>query len=213
MVANPIPATLVSPELLDHAFGEVNSHLFGQLAWLNTAYGKAERLAKQEERRAISYPAVYAENESGEEYINLFPDSHLGNFSFWFVDDGWQVSKYDPYREHEFDITASVIFWYDLRQVFPADWEKRTGQNVLKAVFRAFRTLSTPSLSLEITRVWERTGNVYSGFSANEIPNQFRMRPYGCFRFECRIKYTELCDPDRMEGVNYWGIEYTNIVQ
>jgi hypothetical protein len=213
MPSNPLPATLVDPQLLDHAIGQVNEHLEAQLAWLATAYGKAERLTKQEERRTILYPGVYAESESGKEYINLFPDEHLGNFSFWFVADGWQISDYNPYREHEFDISASAVFWFDIRNVFPSDWKERTTQNVLRAVLRAFRTLSVSGLRLEIQQIWEETSNVYSGFSANEIPNQFRMRPYGCFRLGCRIKYTEPCQPMKLEGVNYWIVENTNIVQ
>lgn len=213
MPSNPTPATLTSPQLLDHAFGQVNDHISAMLAWLDAAYGKAERLVRLEDRQEVVYPAIYADNASGKEYLSVFPDEHLGDFSFWFVGDGWQVSNYDPYREHKFQIQASLIFWYDLRNVFPVDWKQRTNQNVLRLVIQSLRTLAIPDLRLEITRIWEETPNIYRGFTHQEIKNQFRMRPYGGFRLECLIDYREPCDPMKFEGVNYWIVENDNIVQ
>lgn len=178
---NPTIQTLVNPELIDLALQEIQTNLMSSLSWLTYAYGKAERRIYD---KGIVAPAVYVGNE---EYLKLFPDEHLGCFSFFIVKDGsdFLVDRQAIEGNAEF----SLVVWFDFTKVFPDDHDQRNTRNVIKLVTDVFRTKSFRYSSVLFESVFEDGNNIYKGFSDKEIENQFLMRPFGGFRLQGKIQY------------------------
>lgn len=192
MASNPTVTAPTSAKILDRAFAAIQTTLEAQLSWLTTAYGKAERRVRMKDGREAFYPAVYA---NALDYLAVFPDSHLGEFCFFDVADGY---RFDPFRFGSYSkIRAEfgIVFWFDFRNVYtsPTNWQERTNQHVITEVLAALRAFSTPSIHLQCNQVWERAENIYQGYTHREIDNQFLMRPYGGFRIDCEAYFNEDC--------------------
>jgi len=191
MIANEAQQNIITPTLLDAAFAQVNAKLLVAFDWLDFAFGKAQRLEREKNGRVIRYPAVYGSTD----YINMFPDSHLGSFSFFDVPDTQIVDEWKRGHYNRFRTGFGLVFWVDLRDVYPNDFTRRTGEHVKADVLRFFGSKFFAGCRVEITEVDERTENVYPGYNISEIDNQFLMRPYYGFRISGEIVYDETCTP------------------
>ena len=76
------------PKLFDNVIAEIQQGLANNLMWLNFSFGKAERLVKQINGRKYYTPNVYL---GKNEYVLIAPDSGLGNFSFFVLDEPQDV--------------------------------------------------------------------------------------------------------------------------
>jgi hypothetical protein len=186
---NPTPITISGPALLDKAAKAVADILDANLTWLTTAYPKADKRERMKDTQRILYPAVYCGNG---EYLSMFPDDALGNFSFLDVQDGY-TAEWTPRRIWQVRANAGLVVWFDMRSVYPTTYEQKTPENVKDAVMTALQKKLTPGLRFIINRVWDRTENIYRGYTLSEIDNQFAMRPYGCFRLDGELTYEYHC--------------------
>lgn len=178
-----------NPVLLDRVIGEVQTGLADNLSWLDHSFGKAERLAVMQETRRIWSPNVYA---GGNEYFPLSPDSNIGNFSFFTIDDP-QTIDWIPKQRGALTVSYGLIFWFDLRKVYPGTKVRNTEAvkaEILKVLNGGFWMKYG---RLTITQVEERAENIYRGFTLDEVPNQFLMHPYAGFRFEGLLTVNENC--------------------
>jgi len=191
MIANETQQNIISPALLDAAFAQVQAKLLSGLSWLDFAFGKAQRLERQREGQTIRYPGVFG----SKDYINMFPDSHLGNFCFFDVPDAQVIEDWRRGHFNRFHTGFGLVFWVDLRDVYPADYTRRTTEHVKEEVLRFFATTSFAGCRVEPTEIDERTENIYPGYTIAEIDNQFLMRPYAGFRMSGVITYDEACTP------------------
>lgn len=183
--------------MLDRVIGQIQQGLVDGLPWLDVAFGRCQRVIKKVAGgRQFYTPDVYCGGWNGHgenDYIEVSPDSKIGNFAFFVVEDPqeftagpWDRSVRTPF---------GLVFWFDLRRVYGTDTNRNT--EYLKS--QALRLLSGRGgwhLSegrIEINRCYERAENVYRGFSLSEIDNQFLMHPYGGFRFDGYLDYDELC--------------------
>ena len=188
MIRTPQIPVLVDAKLIDKALIELQSSLTSKLTWLDHAFGKAQRLKKLVEGKVVVYPGVYV---GKEEYLNVFPDGHIGNFSFFDIEDGEELdyrSRQNIHTEAKF----GLVVWFDYRKVYPADWKSRTIENVKAEVMAALKTTSARNSSIRLTRFWERSENMYKGYTDKEIDQQFLMRPYGGFKLEGTITFSEI---------------------
>lgn len=182
MIKNPTIPAITDPQLLDVALAEINGKLTAALTWLDYAFGKAYAL--DGENRVI--PAIYT--GATTEYLKLLPDAHIGNFSFFDVEDGeqseWTGRNYDL-----FTTSVSLIFWFDFRDIYPNDHKTRTTENVKAAIYRTLKEMQLTKSSISFTRIYEKKDEVFRGY---EMPDsKFYMRPYGQLRFEGEIMYKE----------------------
>lgn len=186
---NPQPITISTPALLDAACNAVATSLGDSLVWLDNAFGRAVKREKQMDGQRVLYPAIYA--GSGE-YLRLFPDEHLGNFCWMDIQDGytmdWIARNYWRVRA-----TAGLVVWFDLRRVYPTTYDSNSEENVKAAVLTALHTALPPALRFTVSRAWDRSENIFRGYSLSEVDNQFMMRPYGCFRLEGELRYETSC--------------------
>lgn len=178
------------PELLDRIIGNIQEGLVENLAWLDKAFGKAERLVKFDNfRRRIYIPSVY---DTENEYKEVLPDSGIGNFSFFVIDDPQTVS-WLPKVSVGLEVAASLIVWFDYRRIFGSP-DIRDSEQVKKQVLDALNGgFWLKAGRITVTRIWERAENIYKGFSLDEVDNQFLMHPYGGLRIEMTLQITESC--------------------
>lgn len=203
---NPNAQTLITPVLEDAALLLVQEKLQDNLWWLTTAYGRAQRLVRRSGNigeayyptgREIQFPAIYAESNNGQEYIDMFPDETLGNYSFFDLTDEQRIDSYATKSpaKNIYKFGADLVVWFDFRKVYPspADWKAYSVANVVQEVSDVLQTAQITGVSIEIERYQYLVENVYRGYDHKEIANQFAMRPYGCFRLETTITYRKPC--------------------
>lgn len=176
---------LTNPKLLDVVLARIDAVLLSKLLWLDHAFGKASTLKREQNGREVSFPAVYV---GKKEYLNLFPDGHIGNYSFFSIEDGQDVKPQGG--RNEFECRFSFIVWFDYRKVYGLNWQNYSIENVKAEVLEALRGTITGA-QLRISSVYEQAGNIYQGYTDKEIDNQFLMRPYGGLRIDGTLKYNE----------------------
>lgn len=188
MIKNPTLPTLDNAKLLDSALSEINTKLSAGLSWLDNTYTKSTRLKKKKDGRPYVYPAVYAGNN---EYLDLLPDSHKGNYCFWEIDDPANYTEFDGDLA-QVRTNFSLIFWFDFRDVYATDHETRTIENVKADILKVLREMGVSS-SFFISSVAEQVDNVFAGYTTSPETDPYYMRPYGMLRFEGEIYARESC--------------------
>ena len=200
------PQTLTSPVLEDAALLLVQTKLEDGLSWLTTAYGRASRFVQRSGNigeayypagREIVSPVVYGESSTGEDYIRLFPDDTLGNFSYFDLTDEQRIDSYATKSpaKNIYKFGADLVVWFDFRTVYPspADWKAYSVANVLQEVSDVLQESQIAGVSIEIERYYYSVENIYRGYDHKEIANQFAARPYGCFKIATTITYRKQC--------------------
>jgi hypothetical protein len=179
-----------NPELLDIIIGNIQQGLAENIGWLDKAFGRAERLVKNDpDGRTYYLPAVYID---GNEYEYVTPDSNIGNFCFFWVSDPQEVD-WEANISVGIKCPFSLIFWFDMRTVFNSA-DIRDKEQVKKQILDVLNGgFWLKKGSFRINRIYELAENIYRGFSLAEIDNQYLMQPYCGFRFEGELSITENC--------------------
>ena len=191
MIQTATIPTLADPVLIDAVLLEMQATLAANLPWLDFAFGKAQRLTKEVLGKTIIYPAVYS---GKEEYLSVFPDSHIGNFTFFDIENGQDTLSHGGVKKVDLITRLGLIVWFDFRQVYPADWQQRTIDNVKQDVLQVIKA-NRPAVAKgwRFTSFEERSERIYPGYTNKEISTQFLMRPFGGFRINGEVKYFDQC--------------------
>lgn len=190
MVRNVKAPTVENPELLDKIIANIQNGLVDNIGWLDKAFGRAERLVKYDVNgKKIYTPNVYAgEND----YTCVTPDSGIGNFSFFWIDDPQNV-EWEPCVSIGIKAPFSLIVWFDFRTITNSS-NIRDKESVKRQILDVLNGgFWLKSGSITVNKVYELAENIYKGFSLDEIDNQFLMHPYGGFRFEGELQISENC--------------------
>lgn len=191
-----IAPVIDNPVMLDRVIGEIQNGLVSNINWLDVAFGRSQRLTKKMNGKQIITPNVYCGGWRGHgenDYIEVSPDSKIGNFAFFEIEDPQTIDAGPWARE----LTApfSLIVWFDLTRVYTSQTNRNT--ELLKAqILRVLNGRTGWHLTdgrITINRIYERAENIYRGYTLSEIDNQFLMHPYGGFRFDGILEYAELC--------------------
>lgn len=182
--------------MLDKVLGEIQKGLWDNIDWLDVAFGRAQRLTKMQKGKRIITPNVYCGGWNGHgpnDYIEVSPDSKIGNFSFFVIDDPQTIDA-GPWAR-EIKTPFSLIVWFDLRRVYNTSTNRNT--EPLKAqILRVLNGRTGWHLShgrITVARIYEQNENIYKGFTLSEIDNQYLMHPFGGFRIDGMLEYEELC--------------------
>lgn len=182
--------------MLDRVIGEIQAGLVKNIGWLDAAFGRAQRLTKQINGKRIITPNVYCGGWQGHgenDYIEVSPDSKIGNFAFFEVEDPQTIDA-GPWAR-EIKSPFSLIVWLDLTRVYGEAANRNT--EYLKAqILRVLSGRAGWHLSggrIVLNKIYERAENIYRGYSLSEIDNQFLMHPFAGFRFDGVLEYSELC--------------------
>lgn len=179
-----------NPVLIDKVIGNIQLGLIDNIGWLDKAFGRAQRLVKIIEGKKYFTPNVYT--GIGNDYQCVSPDSNIGNFCFFWVDDP-QTLDWVPNEQGVFKIPISIIFWFDLRRVYNDGNNRNTEALKLEVI----KTLNGGFLlrngRIRIKRIYEQAEHIYKGFTLDEVSNQFLMHPFGGFRLEGELTINEPC--------------------
>lgn len=185
-----------NPVMLDAVIGHIQQGLVENISWLDAAFGRAQRLVKMQGGKRIVTPNVYCGGWNGHspnDYIEVSPDSKIGNFAFFEIDDPQTIDA-GPWAR-EVKTPFGLIVWFDLTRVYDTDLNRNTEK--LKAeilhVLNGRAGWHLPSGRITINRIYERAENIYRGYTLSEIDNQFLMHPFAGFRFDGVLMYNELC--------------------
>ena len=182
--------------MLDRVLGEIQSGLVENISWLDAAFGKAQRLTKMMNGKNIITPNVYCGGWRGHgpnDYIEVSPDSKIGNFSFFEVDDPQTIDA-GPWAR-EVSAPFALIVWFDLTRVYGVA-DNRNTERLKAEILHVLNGRAGWHLTegrITINRIYERAENIYRGYTLSEIDNQFLMHPFSGFRFEGVLEFNELC--------------------
>lgn len=183
--------------MLDRVLGEIQRGLIGGLDWLDAAFGRAQKLVKTIDGKRYVTPNVYCgglEGKGKNDYLEVSPDSHIGNFSFFVIHDPQIIDTYVG-QPAEIKAPFSLIVWFDLRTIFGSATNRNT-ELVKAQILKILNGRTGWHLQggrIVINKTYEQAQNIYSGFTLDENDNQFLMHPYGGLRFDGVIEYTEYC--------------------
>ena len=185
-----------NPVMLDKIIGEIQAGLVSEVKWLDVAFGRAQRLAKSMNGKTILTPNVYCGGWNGHgenDYIEVSPDSKIGNFSFFEIEDPQTITA-GPWAR-EIKAPFGLIVWFDLTRVYNTASNRNTEK--LKAdilhVLNGRAGWHLTEGRIMVTKIYERAENIYRGYSLSEIDNQFLMHPFAGFRFDGILEFNELC--------------------
>ena len=182
--------------MLDRVIGEIQQGLVDNLSWLDAAFGRSQRLTKMMNGKRIVTPNVFCGGWNGHgdnDYIEVSPDSKIGNFCFFEVEDPQQIDV-GPWAR-EIKAPFSLIFWLNLTWIF-AEPSNRNTEYIKAQILRVLNGRTGWHLTggrIVINRIYERVENIYRGYSLSEIDNQFLMHPYFGMRLEGLLEFDELC--------------------
>ena len=178
MASTRIIPTLTSPQLLDRALAYLQTHLETKISWLDKAYGKCE-LHIQDGKRL---PRVYA---GAKEYITLNNDERLNNFSFFNVTKGNTI-VWRGMQKAGFKDSLDIILFWDYEDVYGANHETYSIENIKQDVITALRSFAQPLIRFEPISFDDV--NPYAPFSVDTI-----IRPYGALKVSGLLTYDEKC--------------------
>ncbi len=178
------------PKLMDALIGDIQDTLKDGLSWLDYSFGRSQRLVTIQDGTEKYFPGVYLD---GGDYINVFPNSEYGNFSFFAVDDPQEIQNYRPNNFNILKVRYGLVIWYDSSKIFSSTDDRNT--EILKADVLAVmgRGNRTEHGSVTVDRIYDRAENIYRGYNLKEVDTQFLMYPYGGFRLEGELTYRETC--------------------
>jgi len=187
MLGTPAIPTLANPLMIDNAFAQIQTKLVAGLSWLDHAFGKAQRMKQTVNGSTFIYPAVYIGNQ---DYLNVFPDAHIGSFTFFDITTSEDIKDRNRVNT-TLETTFSLILWFDFRKVYPANWQLQTTENVKAELLEFFRTNTFPNAKVRMSKIYDQAEDIYRNYTDKEIDDQFLMRPFGGFRMEGEIQYFE----------------------
>lgn len=188
-----------NPVMLDRVIGEIQTGLVENLPWLDVAFGRSQRLTKMMNGKKIITPNVYCGGWNGHgenDYIEVSPDSKIGNFSFFEIEDPQTIDA-GPWAR-SIKAPFSLIVWFDLTRIYNEPSNRNT-EYIKAQILHVLNGRAGWHLTqgrVTINRVYERAENVYRGYTLPEIDNQFLMHPFAGFRFDGILMFDELCITD-----------------
>lgn len=184
------------PVMLDAVIADIQAGLVSTLPWLDVAFGRAQRLTKVMGGKRIVTPNVYCGGWNGHganDYIEVSPDSKIGNFSFFEIEDPQTIDAGTWAREVK--APFGLVFWLDLARVY-GEADNRNTEALKAQVLRLLSGRDGWHLAagrIRVARIYERPENIYRGYTLSEIDNQFLMHPYYGMRLDGILEYEEPC--------------------
>lgn len=177
------------PHLFDVPIDEIQTALNNECSWLNTIFGRCERLVKE-----VNSNKYFTANwhKSGNDYVLVAPDEGLGNFCFFSLDEPTNLDTYFAGDVTRGNVGFSLILWCDLRTINTNRNTEAIKEEILQILNERTHLHSG---RLSINKVYERAENVFREFDYNELDNQYNMHPFAAFRFEGELIVDTLCAP------------------
>lgn len=192
----PVEPIIIDENGLNDAILELNS-AFESVEWLDTTYGVAEILTSSEGKsstriRGITkgrYPGIFIGTKNGTGYINVLPDSKLGNYSYIIMESDTE--------EHESGMrlfVGGIVVWWDYRKVYGNSTHKERNRfNIRDILKNALTSKVFKHITVRVGNIDYDPNKIYAKFDKDVIENQFLMRPYGGLRINFEMSYIKKC--------------------
>lgn len=177
--------------LADGAIYEIAESLAKNFGWLDSVFGKSERVCNVVDGRKYYVPNYFFNKE---EYIQLLPDDQKGNYCFFYLSDPQQTTLNHAGRQILYRTTFSLVLWLDYRRIY--DYYGQRNSELVKQDILNFLNnhVFLRNGSFSINRVYERAENVWSNYTVDETANQCMVSPFGGFRFEGELLVKSNCE-------------------
>lgn len=177
------------PKLFDRPIQDLQKSIAGKLLFMDHVFGRCERLLKVVDGKRYYTPNIY---KGRDEYILLTPDNtDLGNYCF-FVPEEPEVMVANFGVSGRIKAPFSLVVWVDMRDV-----EDKDVRNVYDLELKVLDAVASPGVlrhgGLEVSRIYHKAENVFSGFTLDEVDNQFMMSPFMGLRIELELWIDEDC--------------------
>lgn len=175
-----------NPVLFDRLISDIQDGLADGISWLDHIFPRAERLVKMINGKRYYSANIYLD---GNDYELIEPDSNLGNFAFFYLDDAQGVNHVagDTFR---LKCSFSLIVWVDIRKINETRDTEAAKQEVLRVLTDGIRLKSG---RFNITKIYERAETVFKDFTLSELDNQFFMHPFYGWRFCGEMTVKDTC--------------------
>lgn len=169
--------------LFDIPVEAIEDRLAENLPWLDTIFGKCERLAqKNKDGKVVFTPNWFVKDN---DYIKVMPDDRiLKNMAFFTLEEPVRLLDSGKYS-----VGFSLIIWGDMRKV---DTERNI-ELVKAQVIKATRVANPAIGHVAITDIYEKSENVWRGFTIEETDAQFMMQPYFAIRVNGTLYMNAVC--------------------
>ena len=152
-----------TPHLFDLVIDEIQSSLAANIEWLDTIFGRCERLVKTIEGKKY-YSANWYDKKN--DYILVAPDENLGNFVFFTLDEPTDLLEYSVGDNTYCKIGFSIILWCDLRTINVG----RDTEDVKEQMLQTLNGLThLRNGHFVINKIWQRAENVLLVFVKNML--------------------------------------------
>lgn len=177
-----------NPRLFDFVIQQIEMGLSEKLLWLNSVFGKCEKLKHRQNGREYILPNWY---HGGQQYTQVLPCSDLGNLVFFVLNDPQDIEAQSG-QLTKYTTDFSVIFWYDTRTI---DTERNT-ERIKEDIIKALNGITLTMGRVTYNTIWEDAENVLKGFDMSVIENQYLMAPYSGLRIDGKLTTFEICEND-----------------
>lgn len=168
--------------LADIPVAGIGERLAGLLPWIDNIYGICERLARKTPDGSLCFYPAWPEAGG---YAIITPDgAEAKNYCFFVTEDPMRILGSGKY-----EIGMSLVVWGDMRKVSG----ERNIEKAKEDVLYALRKARTPSGRFVAEEVYERSENVFKGFTMPETANQYMMHPYFALRIYGKLYMNEIC--------------------
>lgn len=181
--------TETDPKLNDLVISQVQDVLSENLQWLDHSFGQAQKLVKLKDRKRHKYPAIYI---GKNEYVNVFPDDELGNFSFFYIKDPVTVPYFNNNTTNVLKSNFSLIFWFNIEKINNSN--NRNLDSVMSEILEVFENkMNLRNGHIEINKIHKEAENIYRQFDISEIDSQYLMQPYSGLKLDGQIITKQSC--------------------
>lgn len=158
----------------------INDILKSKLTWLDNAFGQAFRLIDSNG----DYPAAH---DQRKEYIRLFPNDILGNYSFF------EVSDPIIYERNAVKFKASLIFWLNVENVYGPIGADTFIDTIREDIISALDNRLYLQANIHILGIYEQPESIFRGYSLSQLDTQYLMLPYHGYRIDLQINERKVC--------------------
>jgi len=196
---NPLVPVIALPVGIDIPIQSLQVKL-GTLGWLEKSFGRSWSATRATPGgRPVVYPEVWQGMVDGKDrdLLNVMPNDNLKSQSFFKVNDPIDTLFYEQNNHAKKTALVSIIFWFNLREI-DKTLDYRFVEILKSTAERAIVNHTFPAASqasIEIVRTWEDVNNVFAGYTFDPIKQQELIHPYGGFKIDTRLTWTENC-PD-----------------
>lgn len=188
---NPLTPLVPNPVNLDVPTNELQLSLSG-IPWIEASFGRAWRVPRKETNgKIIYYPEVW--QGEGKDLLNVMENDNLAAHCFWYFPDPANINNWNNGLYSRIERPAHLFVLFNLDKINPAATYRFT-EELKRDLLDKLRNTRLSSATLTVNRVFEQASQVFNVFTINEAENQTFVHPWGGFRIECLLNYTEHCN-------------------